>query len=145
LIRYLWASPNTVVGMLLAALVLAGRGRARLVDGVLELEGPFARVVLARCVPIRGGAGAMTFGHVVLGRDDMCLEATRSHERVHVRQCEVWGPAFLPAYLVASLWAWLTGRGAYRGNFFEREAVRLAAACDGADVALDPAHPLKPR
>jgi hypothetical protein len=124
--RYLWSLPNTIVGVLLAALVLAARGRARVVDGALEVTGPLASVVLERCVPIPGGASAMTFGHVVLGRSEACLDLSRRHERVHVRQCEVWGPAFLPAYVVASLWAWVTRQGAYAGNYFEREAVRLA-------------------
>ena len=132
MIRYIWALPNTLVGVLFAALILAARGRVRLVGGVLEVAGPLARVMLGRCVPIRGGASAITFGHVVLGRDEMCLEASRRHERIHVRQCEVWGPAFLPAYLLASLWAGIAGQGAYAGNYFEREAVRLAGrpGCD---------------
>jgi hypothetical protein len=34
----------------------------------------------------------------------------------------VWGPAFIPAYLLASLWALATGRNAYSGNYFERDA-----------------------
>jgi hypothetical protein len=112
-------------------MVLAARGQARLVGGVLEVQGPLARLLLRSCVPVPGGATAITFGHVIVGRDGACLDASRAHERVHVRQCEVWGPAFLPAYLLASLWAWLTGQGAYRGNCFEREAFRLAGPADG--------------
>ena len=64
----------------------------------------------------------MTLGHVVLGKDAEALEWSRSHERVHVRQCERWGPLFLPAYGVASLVALCRGRDAYRDNAFEREA-----------------------
>jgi hypothetical protein len=64
----------------------------------------------------------MTFGHIVVGRDRMSLDLTRRHERVHVRQCEIWGPAFIPAYLAAALWARITGTGAYAGNYFERQA-----------------------
>jgi hypothetical protein len=45
----------------------------------------------------------MTLDHVVIARDRDSLESTRDHERVHVRQCEVWGPLFVPAYLAASL------------------------------------------
>ena len=81
-------------------------------------------MLLRRAVPIDGGALAMTFGHVVVGRDGRALEVSRAHERVHVRQCERWGPLFIPAYLVASLWAWWCGRGAYEGNVFEVEAYR---------------------
>ena len=124
--RYLWALPNTSIGLLFVPLVLLTMGHAALVDGVVELHGWLPGLVLRRCIPIRGGASAITFGHVVLGRDEMCLDATRAHERVHVRQCEVWGPSFIPVYLLASLWAWRTGRGAYAGNYFEREAFRLA-------------------
>jgi hypothetical protein len=124
--RYVWALPNTLIGLTFVPFVLLTKGHAALVDGVVELHGWLPGFVLRRCIPIRGGASAITFGHVVLGRDEMCLDATRAHERVHVRQCEVWGPAFIPVYLLASVWAGLTGRGAYAGNYFEREAFRLA-------------------
>ena len=69
-----------------------------------------------------GGAAALTLGHVVIARDDWSLESTRAHERVHVRQCEAWGPFFVPAYLAASLSAFLRGRNFYFDNRFEVEA-----------------------
>ena len=125
--RYLWAFPNTLIGLAFVPFVLLTRGHAAVVNGVVELHGRLPDVVLRRCIPIRGGASAITFGHVVLGRDEPCLDASRRHERVHVRQCEVWGPAFIPIYLIASLWAVLSGQGAYAGNYFEREAFRQAA------------------
>lgn len=134
---YAWASPNTLVGLLfvpVAWLPPVGRMRARwqrpgaarlrIVDGVLEVHGPWIAVLLRRLVPLEGGALAMTFGHVVVGRDGRALELAREHERAHVRQCERWGPLFIPAYLLASVWAWLRGRGAYEGNAFEVEAYR---------------------
>jgi hypothetical protein len=123
--RYVWALPNTAVGLLLVPLALAG-GRLQVVDGVLEAYGPLIAAILRCCMPIPGGASAITFGHIVFGRDARCLAATRRHERVHVRQCEIWGPAFIPAYLIASLWALVTGVGAYTGNYFERQACRRA-------------------
>jgi hypothetical protein len=92
------------------------------VDGVLEVHGSLLEWALRRWVPIAGGAQAMTFGHVVLGRDATCLARSRDHERVHVAQCERWGPLFLPAYLVASLIGWWVHGDAYRGNAFERAA-----------------------
>lgn len=125
--RYAWALPNTLIGLLLASIALLPRGRLQIVDGVLEAHGPLVSTLLRRCVPMRGGAAAITFGHVVLGRDAWVLESTRAHERVHVRQCEIWGPAFIPAYLVATLWALATGSGAYAGNYFERQARRCDA------------------
>jgi len=69
----------------------------------------------------------MTLGHVVLGRDDVCLDDCGAHERVHVRQYEAWGPLFLPAYLGSSLLALWRGEDAYLGNRFEREAYDIAA------------------
>ena len=95
----------------------------RVVDGVIEIHGPLVAAVLRR-LPIAGGAVAMTVGHVVVGRTRRALHLTRSHERVHVRQYERWGPAFIPAYLLAGAWGFLRGRGAYLGNRFEREAYR---------------------
>ena len=124
-IPFLWALPNTVLGALLLPAALRG-GTITLVNGVIEAEGPLLSIVLRRCVPIDGGAAAITFGHIVLGRDAAALEITRAHERAHVRQCERWGPLFIPAYLAASAWAGLRGAGAYEGNYFERQACRAA-------------------
>jgi hypothetical protein len=123
-VRYLWASPNTLVGVLFVPAAMLRGGGLQLVSGVLELHGPLIAALLRHCVPLAGGASAITFGHIVLGQDRVTLDATRRHERVHVRQCEIWGPAFIPAYLVAGLWAFLNGTGAYRGNYFERQARR---------------------
>lgn len=120
--RYLWASPNTALG-LVAATVAVAWGRLSIVDGVIEVHGPGLRWVLRRLVPLRGGALAITLGHVVIGRDAHTLEVTREHERVHVAQCERWGPLFIPAYVAASAWAFACGRHPYFDNAFEREAL----------------------
>ena len=101
------------------------RVRARLVDGALEAHGPGLAWLLSHLTLMPGGAAAMTLGHVVLARDGQSLESTRAHERVHVRQCEVWGPLFVPAYLTASLWALLRGRDVYFDNWFEVEAFKV--------------------
>jgi hypothetical protein len=122
LIHYVWALPNTILGLLLVPFVVATRGQVRAVDGVLELHGWLLSCLLRRCVPLPGGASAMTLGHVVLARDERALCTTRRHERVHVRQCELWGPAFIPAYMAAAAWGFITGNGAYAGNYFERQA-----------------------
>ena len=119
---YLWALPTTLVGLAFVALALLSGGGMQLVDGVVETYGGLVSAFLRRCTPLQGGASAMTLGHVVLGRDTSLLELTRPHERVHVRQCERWGPLFIPAYLLASLLAWARGRRAYEDNPFEREA-----------------------
>ena len=64
----------------------------------------------------------MTLGHVVIGRDQQSLDVSRKHERAHVRQCERWGPLFIPAYLGCSLVLLLCRRDAYHENPFEIEA-----------------------
>ena len=120
--RYAWASTISVLGGLLVAAALASGGRASFVAGVLEAHGGVIAILLRYVVPLRGGASAMTLGHVVVGRDRDCLQRTRAHERIHVRQCERWGPLFVQAYVLASLCAALQGRHYYRGNRFEREA-----------------------
>lgn len=122
IMRYLWASPNTVLGALLLPCLLARGSGWCVVDGVLEIHGPAVAWILRNCVPIEGGAAAITFGHLVAAFDEPTLTATRAHERVHVRQCERWGPAFIPAYLCASAAAYLRGHDAYEGNYFERQA-----------------------
>jgi len=132
--RYIWASPNSLIGLLFVPSVVFRNGGVQVVDGVLEVHGSFIASVLRHCIPMPGGAWAITFGHVVLGRDTEALSLTRVHERVHVRQYELWGPAFIPAYLVAALWGLVTGAGAYHGNFFEREAVRSERATRRAVV-----------
>ena len=122
-VRYAWASPNSLIGLAFVPFNGAGRDRLQIVDGVVEVSGPLVAWLLTHCTLMPGGVAAITFGHVVLARDRSMLAATRAHERVHVRQYEQWGPAFIPAYLLASLWAWMRGRGAYTGNAFERAAI----------------------
>jgi hypothetical protein len=121
LLRYLWAGPTTILGLLLALLALR-KGRIALVDGVVEAHGPVLAWALSRLVPLGGGATAIALGHVVLARNARALEATRAHERVHVAQCERWGALFIPAYLAAGLWAFVRGGHPYLDNPFEREA-----------------------
>ncbi len=134
LLRYVWALPNTLIGLALTPFVLMTGGHIQVVDGVLEVYEGLASFLLHHCVPLRGGALAITLGHVVLGRDPITLLQTRAHEREHVRQYELWGPAFIPAYLVAGLYALVARRGAYSGNYFEGEAVTRIAEAEGGRV-----------
>jgi hypothetical protein len=120
-LAYIWALPTTLVGLLFVPESFLSGG-VRLVDGVLEVHGRMTRFYLTHCTFLRGGAVAMTLGHVVIARDKSLLEKTRAHERVHVRQCERWGPLFIPAYLCMSAFVWLRGLRAYEDNPFEREA-----------------------
>jgi hypothetical protein len=144
-VRYFWASPNTALGLALASVGLIGGGQARLRRGVLEAHGPVLRRLFDRLAPGGLSVQALTLGHVVLARDARALESSRRHEEVHVRQYERWGPAFLPAYLVASLVAVLRGGDAYRHNRFERAAVAREGApparAHGNEMTDRPAPP----
>lgn len=126
LLRYLWASPNTLLGLGFVPAALLSGGRVRRVDGVLEVYGPAVGWLLRRAGVLPGGILAMTLGHVVVGRDAAALAGCRRHEQVHVRQYERWGPFFLPVYLASSAAAYLRGRDPYRDNVFEREAFGTA-------------------
>ncbi|MBC8351789.1 MAG: hypothetical protein H8E66_07355 [Planctomycetes bacterium] len=117
----MWASPATLLGLSAGCIGLLMGGAAQRRGHVLEFHGGFARWVL-ECMPNGQFVLAMTLGHTILGKTDAALDITRDHEMVHVRQYERWGPLFLPAYLLASLWLWLAGRDAYRDNPFERDA-----------------------
>lgn len=120
-LRYLWASPNTVLGALLGLAFLCVGGRARVVAGVLEFSGGLLGQALSKAPPALRFS-AMTLGHVVIGVHPAELAKVRSHEHVHVRQYERWGPLFLPAYLLSSAWQLLRGRHPYLDNAFEKEA-----------------------
>lgn len=123
-LRYAWAAPATALGLLLGGMAMLLGAHVRRVQGVVEISGGGVQTFV-RAWPWR--FGAITFGHVVLGVDAAALEASRVHERVHVRQYERWGPLFVPLYLGSSLLQWLRGRDAYHDNCFEREAFALAA------------------
>lgn len=121
-LAYLWAAPATLIGLSFVLVAGLSGGQTAVVCGVIEAHGGLLMPLFTRR---RGRAChwlAITLGHVVLGRDASSLICSREHERVHVRQYERWGIVFFPAYLVASIIAWLRGGDAYRDNCFEREA-----------------------
>lgn len=122
LLRYIWALPNTLLGLLFIPLALFSKGRMEIVDGVMEIHGGFVSWFLKHCWPTNRYVAALTLGHIVLGYNKEMLSAFRRHEQAHVRQFEILGPFFLPVYLASSLWSWIRGRGAYRGNYLEKKA-----------------------
>lgn len=114
---YLWAAPNTLVGLLGAATT---RTRPVPHRGVLLFEPRHGRRPrgLARFLAWRGFE-AITLGHAIISNtrlDDRLL----AHELAHVRQHERWGPFFYPAYLLTSV-------AGYRRNPFERAADHAAS------------------
>jgi hypothetical protein len=127
LLRVLWALPCSMVGGLLGIAVLAVGGSARRVDHTIEV----ALAVERQHTPAwarRLRFSAITLGHVIVGQSHEALAALRAHERVHVKQYELFGPLFLAAYPGASLWALIRGRCPYRGNHFEQQAFAQAPA-----------------
>ncbi len=121
LLRYAWASPASMVGLLLAAFALLLGARWRPIAGAIEVCGGRLHRLIA-LVPEGMRFGAITFGHVIIGLDDRVLERARSHEHVHVAQYERWGLLFFPLYLGSSLLQLARGRDPYRDNCFEAEA-----------------------
>jgi hypothetical protein len=108
-----WASPNTLLGLLVALLCLS---RPRWHGGVIEAAGGGLAFLL------RPWAQAITLGHVILARSPRSLAALRAHERRHVRQYERLGPFFLPAYFLIGAVIWLRGGRPYLDHPLERQA-----------------------
>lgn len=121
---YLWALPATSIGLVCVPLAWVSGGSVAVRDGVLEISGGLISRFLSwgRPFPII----AVTFGHSILAYTQAGLDVCRTHEHVHVRQYERWGPVFIPLYLLLSLIAWWRGEDPYRDNPFEREAFREA-------------------
>jgi hypothetical protein len=122
--RYLWAAPNSLAGLLLAAIACCTGASVRRIDGTLEVAGGRLARLVAR-PPRLFRFSAITFGHVILGLDHALLARVRAHEQVHVRQYERWGPLFIPLYLASSLLEALRGRDPYHANQFEQQARRV--------------------
>jgi hypothetical protein len=120
MLLYLWAGPNSALGMLVGCLALVSGGGMQIRRSCVEFYGGWLEKLLDRLPPQR--VQAMTLGHTILGTNRAALEACRDHEQVHVRQYERWGAFFIPAYLGFSLYLWLRGRDYYLENPFEIEA-----------------------
>ncbi|MBX3421435.1 MAG: hypothetical protein KF752_07750 [Pirellulaceae bacterium] len=123
--RIVWASPYSLLGVLVGGVGLLSGGHVRLSGGVLEFYGGFTRWFVQH-LPTGAHTLGVTWGHVILGQSAQALEYAAEHERVHVRQFELWGPLMGPAYLSASLYVWLRGGHAYLDNPFEIAAYRKA-------------------
>lgn len=133
LLRYTWASPCSLVGLLLAGPILLLGGKAHLHSGVLEVALPGQKHP-----PL--DLGAITLGHVVLGGSERTLSQLRAHEQEHVRQYERWGLVFFLAYPASSLLQLICGRHPYWLNHFEVQA-RALSEQRMADTAQAPTKP----
>jgi hypothetical protein len=106
---YVWASPNTLLGLLFGALSFQA---PRPAHGILVFDGPARGFLWGLRVFNRA---AITYGHVVLANRP--LEGTLlAHELHHVWQYERLGPLYIPIYVVVWLF---TG---YRRHPFEMAA-----------------------
>jgi hypothetical protein len=131
---YLWALPVSLLGILAALIARGSGGRLQQVDGVLESAGGWPAWVLQRGFPFSGAVAAITLGHVVVGVSPEALQATRAHERAHVRQFERWGVLLPVLYPMAGLIAWVRGGNPYHDNLFECEARCAESAAQGKSV-----------
>ena len=124
-LRYAWAAPATLVGLLVALPAFATGARARVIDGVIEITGGRVERLIG-ALPRRYRFCAITFRHLVVCTDRWTAAAVRAHEHVHVRQYERLGALFFPLYIGSSVVQLLRGRDPYFDNRFEREACALA-------------------
>ena len=125
--KYVWASPASAIGVCAACFASLCGAKISRVSGVLEVSlAPRAAVLrnVVACLPF----AAITLGHIVIARNTQEQAALRTHERVHVAQYELWGPFFLLAYPLESLFQLLRGRQPYLDNRFE---IAARAACRG--------------
>jgi hypothetical protein len=111
LLAYAWASPNTLLGIILALFSMQG---PRVVSGVLVFDQDPPRGFLWLLQKLFRKA-AITFGHVVLSATAL-RGRLLAHEIHHVRQYERLGPLYIPIYLLA--WVFM----GYRRHPFERAA-----------------------
>ena len=117
LLAMAWNSGNSIIGL---ACGLGGKASWDKTDFMLEVSGGWLIGLLSRA----GWASAITLGDVVLYRDREIVLLLHAHERVHVRQGRLWGPFFLPAYVLESAWQWLRTGDGYRSNRFEVAAYK---------------------
>ena len=128
--RYVWSAPCTAVGLFVALLALPFGVRASIVNGVIEFAispGKGRLRAMLPSLPFR----AITLGHVIVGCSHSELCRVRSHEAVHVRQYERWGPLFFLAYPASSLIQLLRGKRPYLDNHFELQARAVAESTEG--------------
>jgi hypothetical protein len=117
-LAYAWASPNTLLGLVMGALSFQA---PRSMHGILVFDGPPRGSLRALDLFNRA---AITYGHVVLS--NRRLEGSLlTHELHHVWQYERLGPLYIPIYVV--VWLFM----GYRRHPFEM-AARLAESATPA-------------
>lgn len=123
LLRFIWALPCTMLAVIPGVVTLLLGGSIRRVGHTIEIGVRHRQEQVPSWIS-KYPFGAITLGHVIIGQSHELLAVLRPHEQVHVRQCELFGPLFLIAYPLASLWALFRGRSPYEQNAFELQAVQ---------------------
>lgn len=118
--RRVWNSPNTLVGRVAMGLCGGSKAFRDRGDGHYEaLPG----TTLDRILVSQLGKSAITLGDIVLYGPGCSSNKKRvTHEMQHIKQSRAWGPFFLPAYGLASVWSRVRYGNWYAGNWFERDA-----------------------
>src|SRR5947199_9724921 len=93
----LWASPYTLVGLLIGFIGLCTGGKARIRGRTNEFYEGGTKWFVTH-MPHGQFTMALTLGHTILGQPDAALDICRDHELVHVRQFERWSVFMGPAY-----------------------------------------------
>lgn len=123
-----WTSPNSVLGLLLGLAGLARGARCVWADGALVFHrypwGPGGALTLGQVILHTGESldvPCLSYAQRARGERDPALARIRlgDHERAHVLQYLLFGPLFLPLYLLCG--------GISHRNPFERAADRYAA------------------
>lgn len=117
---YIWASPATMIGLVLAFMAAVSGGKLSIRNGVVEASGGLGKRLLADKGRLFRGGAAMTLGHVIIARDAACMERSREHEWMHVRQFERWGPFLLPVNWAIAIWLRWRGLDPYLDHPFEQ-------------------------
>lgn len=122
-LAYLWVSPITLIGLLLAIIIRATGGNIVKHGIAWEAHNGCAAKLLWLLNPWMK-IYAITLGHIIIAQDQLTATRLRAHEHAHVRQYERWGVVFPFAYVIASIIAVIRGGDAYRDNIFEGQARR---------------------
>ncbi|MEP6881693.1 MAG: hypothetical protein ABI866_06855 [Dokdonella sp.] len=122
----IWASPNTVIGLIIGSIALVGGGKmvVRRNDLAIVFDhvpfGPGGALTLGNCILHTGDtldSACFTYAHRA-GHGEEPVIRLCDHERAHVYQTMVLGPLFLPVYLLCG--------GISVRNPFERAADHYA-------------------
>ncbi len=115
---FVWALPTTVVGVVCGLLTFQV---PRMHGGALVFDRRGPRGLSRLLVSMH--RAAMTVGFVIVS--SVPVEGPLlAHERHHVRQAMLWGPLFIPAYLLLAI------PYGYRRHPMERSARRAAGEPD---------------